>query len=250
MVCSSVYGMSATSKTGRFHPATVRLTPSTAIDPFIATKRWSASGASIATRTPSFSRSTEATTPTASTCPCTQWPPSSSPTRSARSRLTRAPAPRPPSVVRATVSGTAVAWNTPSWTRSTVRQTPFTATLAPGSGSAPNPERIASRSPPAALPTRSTVPTRDTMPLNTMLLAARRARDRTREPHVASDAPHRERTDRDRLLEALAPQVGGPGGRRGAAQEKRRDPHGHLVGEPRAEQRRVHRGSPLDEHGV
>src|SRR3546814_3213648 len=65
---------------------TVRETPSTAIDPLGARNGASSAPASISTPCESPSGATAAILPTPSTWPVTMWPPSSSPTFSARSR--------------------------------------------------------------------------------------------------------------------------------------------------------------------
>ena len=79
---------------------TVRLTPSTAIEPLGARKARSPAGAAISSSRASPSRRDRASCPTPSTWPATRWPPSGSPMRSGRSRWTRSPARRSPRVVQ------------------------------------------------------------------------------------------------------------------------------------------------------
>src|SRR4051794_19362126 len=121
------------------------------------------SGASIQTRRPSPSGATVRTRPTASTWPCTTWPPSWSPTRSEGSRFTSLPGSRRPSAVRERVSGTTSKASRPSGTSTTVRQTPATATESPTTAtSAVSGAATTSRE----LSKASTVPSSRTMPVN------------------------------------------------------------------------------------
>ena len=68
----------------------VRLTPSTAIEPFeaICTANWRGTEIQKVDHSPLSSR--RSSLPTPSMCPLTKWPPSRSPTARARSRFTRA----------------------------------------------------------------------------------------------------------------------------------------------------------------
>src|SRR5204863_3038915 len=193
-------------------------------------------------------RRTAAILATASTCPETQWPPSSSPTRSARSRFTLPPGTSFPRVVWRSVSGTAVAWLSPACTRSTVRQTPLTATEAPAAGGASKPARMASRAAGGASGAgrtmASTHPTRSTMPLNIALFL-----ERALDPEIAAHAARHERLQLDRLVETRASEIARP--RRGArtSQDPGRDSHRDPVREPFAKHRRVHRRPPFHEQG-
>src|SRR2546428_9046 len=99
VVAASVYGISMTSKLMSPSAATVRLTPSTATDPWpISSGSSSRLGSAMRTRVVDSTRVTSSTVPTPSTCPSTRWPPSAPPKRSGRSRLTGSPARSPPSV--------------------------------------------------------------------------------------------------------------------------------------------------------
>src|SRR4051794_37734515 len=121
------------------------------------------SGASIQTRRPSPSDVTERTRPTASTWPCTTWPPSGSPTRSDGSTFTGSPGSRLPSAVRDSVSGTASNASRPSSFATTVRQTPATAMESPtAAAAAVSGAATTSREPSNA----STMPSSRTMPVN------------------------------------------------------------------------------------
>src|SRR6185369_895806 len=93
VVCSTVCGIRLTVNSQPPSPRsatalTVRLTPSTAIEPLKARKRAGASGAATARSHDSPTRSKRATVPTPSTWPLTRWPSRRSPARSAFSRLT------------------------------------------------------------------------------------------------------------------------------------------------------------------
>src|SRR2546421_9387001 len=102
--------------------------------------------------------------PTASTWPCTTWPPSGSPTRSADSRFTRSSAASPPRAVRDSVSGTTSNARRPSPASTTVRHTPATETESPtATPPAVSGAPTTSREPSKA----ATVPTSRTMPVNT-----------------------------------------------------------------------------------
>src|SRR5437867_3388929 len=134
VVAASVYGISMTSKLMSPSAATVRLTPSTATDPWgISSGSSSRLGSAIRTRVVDSTRVTSSTVPTPSTCPSTRWPPSAPPKRSGRSRLTGSLGWSRPSVVRASVSGPSSKTNRSARRSTTVRHAPFTATLAPTS---------------------------------------------------------------------------------------------------------------------
>src|SRR6185312_11700922 len=83
------------------------------------------------TSTASPAAATDSTTPTPSTCPCTICPPNRSPSRRARSRLTRSPARQAAMVVRSSVGPAAAAENHPDPCSRTVRHAPFSAMLSP-----------------------------------------------------------------------------------------------------------------------
>src|SRR5580765_3335874 len=105
----------------------------------------------------------ERTRPTASTWPCTTWPPSGSPTRSAGSRLIASPGWSAPRPVRASVSGTTSKARLPALLSTTVRQTPATETESPTAElAAVSVPLTTSREPSKA----ATVPTSRTIPVN------------------------------------------------------------------------------------
>ena len=108
-------------------------------------------------RTPSPSGSTAMTLPVPSTWPCTWWPPSGSPARSAGSTLTR-PA---NAFTRETVSGTTSKESRPGSTATTVRQTPSIATESPSSAV------VADSTTSLAPSYEATFPTSRTSPVNT-----------------------------------------------------------------------------------
>ena len=92
VVIASVWGMSMTEKASGQTSTSVRLTPSTAIDP-LDTRRGVQAGSMPKARnshSPSCRRSRSVAV--VSICPWTKCPPSRAPTLSARSRLTRSPA--------------------------------------------------------------------------------------------------------------------------------------------------------------
>ena len=83
--------MMVTAKRSAPASLTVSEMPSTATEPLTASMGASAAGTAISSRWQSPSGSIAAISPTASTWPNTRWPPSSSPSRSDRSRLTARP---------------------------------------------------------------------------------------------------------------------------------------------------------------
>src|SRR2546426_2048676 len=88
VVTASVCGISITSKLSSANPATVRLTPSTATDPWgISNGSSSRPGSVIRTRAVDSTRVTASTVPTPSTWPKTRGPPRAPPKRSGRSRF-------------------------------------------------------------------------------------------------------------------------------------------------------------------
>src|ERR1700680_1022113 len=127
IVCGISEMVNAASKTS----TTVRLMPSTAMQPFSAMSSDTASGAVIVTHLALPSSRSALTVPVASMWPVSRCPPTRSPSCSARSRLTVAPVSRLASVVRCRVSGMTSAQNPPAVTAATVRQAPFTAMLSP-----------------------------------------------------------------------------------------------------------------------
>src|SRR5262249_27110058 len=129
--------------------------------------------ASIHTRRPCPSSSTLRTTPTPSTWPWPWCPPSGSPARSAGSRFTRAPAVRPPSDVRASVSGTASNAIRPSVTSTAVRQQPSIETESPTAvAAAVAGASISSRTPPSWPAMPCVRPTSFTIPVNIVSLSS------------------------------------------------------------------------------
>src|SRR5450432_79825 len=107
VVRACVSGTSATEKLSRPRVLTVRLTPSSATEPF-SMKNGASSGESetSSTSAPASVRAAF-TVHTPSTWPRTRWPPSRSERRSARSRWTCEPVRRVARVVRRSVSGPA-----------------------------------------------------------------------------------------------------------------------------------------------
>ena len=110
---------------------TVNDTPSTATLPLTAMNRAISAGTRKTQRVEAFSGVAETAVPTPSTWPETRWPPSSSPTRSERSRLTRDPTVQLPSLVCARVSADASTANQPAPNSTAVRQQPEQAIEAP-----------------------------------------------------------------------------------------------------------------------
>src|SRR5437016_4393102 len=174
VVTASVCGISMTSKVRSPSAATVRLTPSTATEPWgISRGSRSRLGSVTRTRAVDSTRVTASTVPTPSTCPRTRWPPRAPPKRRGRSRFTGAPGVRCRSAVRERVSGP-ISKTKPAGRRSiTVRQTPLIATLPPTS--TPSTVTLASIASLARRGLSSMVriePTSSTMPVNIRRLAA------------------------------------------------------------------------------
>ena len=130
-----VWGMMVHAKRSEAASFTVSEMPSTATEPLTARSGLSASGTATSSLQVSPACASATISPTASTCPNTRWPPSSSPSRSERSRLIRVPGRHPPRVVRASVSGEAWTRNAPGIVSTTVRHTPECATEAPSATS-------------------------------------------------------------------------------------------------------------------
>src|SRR5690606_38168763 len=127
VVCANVCGTMDTWTTpGSTTALTVSDTPSTAREPSGMVTATTSSGSSISISTASSRRATLRTLPTPSTCPCTQCPPSRSPTLSARSRLTASPTDLLPNVVRGSDVATTFTAKRESLVRSTVRHAPST----------------------------------------------------------------------------------------------------------------------------
>src|SRR6266550_4652391 len=166
--------MIAVSTMPSCQPATVRLMPSRAIEPFIAMYRASSSGA----RTPNHqfapSDSRRVTRPTPSTWPCMKCPPSSFIAVSGRSRLTRVPGFISPKLVRRSVSPERSAEKLSPEISTAVRQQPFTAMLpdfASPAASGPAFTRMlapmqSGRAPESLRSNDSIVPTYSTSPVN------------------------------------------------------------------------------------
>src|SRR5579875_3642417 len=174
VVTASVCGIIVTPNSAPSTALTVNETPSTAMLPFSAMNRASACGARKRQRVDWRSRSAASASPVPSTWPETRCPPNSSPSFSARSRLTRVPAFQRPSVVRASVSAEACTANQSLPTSMTVRQQPEQAIEAPsgmaavsGHGAAMT-RRISC--PAAGGMTSRTVPSAVMMPVNIALV--------------------------------------------------------------------------------
>src|SRR6267142_1478344 len=230
VVTASVCGISITSKLKSANAATVRLTPSTATDPWgISSGSSSRPGSVIRTRAVDSTRVTASTVPTPSTWPRTRWPPSAPPNRRGRSRLTGSPAARRARAVRLRVSGPTANVNPPGRRSTTVRHTPFTAMLPPTS--VPSPVTAASTSSVAAGdPTliARTAPSSSTIPVN----ISRPVRLSERPPRSGGRRPARTRTGR-----RAAP-------RSSARVRRRRRPVLRRARRPAAERRRSPRGRP------
>src|SRR5690606_18135806 len=140
-------------------------TPSTAREPSGMVTATTSSGSSISISTASSRRATLRTLPTPSTCPCTQCPPSRSPTLSARSRLTASPTDLLPNVVRGSDVATTFTAKRESSVRSTVRHAPSTAMLSPMARSVHG-EEIVIATPPSRDSSASILPTASISPVN------------------------------------------------------------------------------------
>src|SRR5262245_39881205 len=164
VVAASVCGIKAMRISGPSSAATVRLTPSTVIDPFWTTNGASSSGRrTVTVAPPSVSGSMAAIRPTPSTWPWPRWPPSRAARVTGRSRLTVAPARTDPRLVRSSVSPLRSNARVSSVRSTTVRQVPFTATDAPiGLSVATSGQRTTSRPPSSA----RTAPSSSTIPVN------------------------------------------------------------------------------------
>src|SRR5208337_4407692 len=169
VVTARVCGMSMTEKPSVQTSTSVRLTPSTAIDPLGTSSPIQAGSRVNARNSHSPSDRRSLSTAVASMCPWTKCPPSLSPTRSDRSKLTRFPGRFPPRFVRSKVSGPAWTSNCSPSLATTVRQQPLTATLSPISSKLVKPGQASvNRCPAFSLTTFSTRPRTSTSPVNTL----------------------------------------------------------------------------------
>src|SRR5262249_30512073 len=132
VVCARVNGTSDTcTNPDGVISFTVRLTPSSVIEPCRTVVSDTSRGTLRSTSNASSVSATRSTVPTPSTWPCTMWPPSRSAARTARSRFTRRPLAHSPISVRPSVVRTACTVNAPFATVSTVRHAPLIAMLSP-----------------------------------------------------------------------------------------------------------------------
>src|SRR5258708_4352099 len=183
MVDSSVCGIRLTPTTSSSIEAIVRLVRSMEIEPLRTQYSRTSGGTRTLTQRALPSVSDPITSPTPSMCPCTRCPPTSSPYPRAGSRLTRAPAPRPPRPVRLKVSGMTSALKTSPSIEAAVRHTPLTAMLPPSLAR----RRLSgarTRTTPSS--TTSMVPTSATIPENISDCPATSRRHRLQQ-HVVSE---------------------------------------------------------------
>src|SRR6266851_5914443 len=184
MVTASVCGIRATLNvpTGRSTAATVRLIPSTAMEPFSAIRWRRPAGRSMTTSDPVEPFSTFLIRAVASTWPCTKWPSTEAFPVNGNSRLTGLPSANRPRLVLRRVSGTTSAKNAAPRFSTTVRQQPLTATLPPiSSRLVVGPCWTPSRPDPAS----TTLPTPLTIPVNTHIPADHKIIAEPSEVHVA-----------------------------------------------------------------
>src|SRR4051812_17659960 len=165
-VCSQVNGIIITSNSSSRRSATVRLIPSTAIDPLRTMNGASADGNWIVIQCASPAARIDRRCPTPSTWPCTKWPPKRLSARMERSRLIVCPGLSLPSVVTRTVSGPMSACRYVASRRVAVRHTPFTDTLSPSCSSGAMAVAIVMCIPPASAVTASRRPTLSMRPVN------------------------------------------------------------------------------------
>src|SRR5687767_3109078 len=161
--------MICTSKRRSSTPATVRLTPFTATDPFRTMYEPSSGANTIVSQYDSPSCRTSSTAAVASTWPCTKWPPRRASARNGRSRLTIEPRRIAPSVVTRAVSGDTSKCTPCGSVATTVRHTPFTATLSPLASSVASGVVSRRRKPPATGLTSVISPIASTSPVNIAL---------------------------------------------------------------------------------
>src|SRR5216683_5934156 len=204
MVTPRVCGMRATVKVPCTSStlATVRLIPSTAMEPFSTTKGWSSSGMSITTSRPAETPFIDLILVVASTWPWTRWPSSNPEAASGSSRLTRAPAFSAPRFVRRSVSGTTSATKVGPDFVTTVKQHPLTATLEPtlsrrAVGACSMPSLFASAS--TTVPTPLTIPVNIHVPSDQYLVAKLR-RIRLAQFDRICQVQHARATDRSRCV--------------------------------------------------
>src|SRR5262245_43809820 len=231
--------MIITSNCASPRPATVRLTPSTATEPFRMKYGARSGGNRTVIQCASSWARMSSTRPVPSTWPWTKWPPMRPSARIDRSRFTSCDRRNPPSDVTRAVSGPISAWTSPCSARITVRQTPLTATLSPGASSAARPVRSRSRMPALVPLTSATSPTASINPVNIAFddhvrsphrdLRIDQRRNRPRQPVEHGHPRRAEHVRRDEELdvvdEILFPC--GPVDRRSAFQQDRLDIEGH-----------------------
>src|SRR6185312_453604 len=167
LVRSRVSGIRETLSDSASTALTVRLTPSTAIDPFSTTYRSRSGAAAIRTTRAKPSSRTSAIVPSPSTWPCTKCPPRRSCGRSGSSRFTRSPCARAPSDERASVSFMTSAPKTRSRVSIAVRHTPLTAIESPSAAPSGKSAAIVRRAPSPDRSIATTCPIPCTSPVNT-----------------------------------------------------------------------------------
>src|SRR5690606_15640360 len=167
VVARKVNGMSETwMRPGSEIALTVRLTPSTVIEPRGMVTAATPAGTRMSRSRASSRSATASTVPTPSTCPWTRWPPRRSPTRSARSRFTASPGVNSRKRVRSSEVRTTCALNSPELVAVTVRHAPSTATLSPRPRSSYGAAIVRSSPPSGPGAARRTSPTAVTIPVN------------------------------------------------------------------------------------
>src|SRR2546428_580495 len=227
-VSRSVSGINATSKLRSPRAATVRLTPSTAIEPFMTIKSTRSSAKRIPNLRPLPSGRTHSTTPTPSTWPCTKWPPSRSPARMARSTFTRSPVERRPMVVRDRVSGETTASNHPSPRSVAVRQTPSIATLSPAESSEANGASTRSRTSSPRRSRRTTRPVLSTRPVNISITPGED--QRPLDPEIPTDGTDPHVPDVRRVPQPSDPSASEHGQGAASAQDAPRHEQNQTIG--------------------
>src|SRR3954447_3076787 len=237
VVAASVCGIRATWISGPSSAATVRLTPSTVIEPLWTTYASSSSGMrTVTVAPPSASRSIAAIRPTPSTWPWTRWPPSRAANVTGRSRLTVAPARTDPRLVRLSVSPLRSNASVASVRSTTVKQVPLTATDAPiGLSVATSGQRTTSRPPSSAC----TVPSSSTIPVNISL-----------HPDVGADAVDPNERQVQRRADRREPLPHHRARRVGAADDPRRDVLDDAVDGVVAQEAPRQRGAPFEQHAL
>src|SRR5688500_17499843 len=175
-------------------------------------------------------------------------PPSRSPSRNARSRLTRCPTSHRPIVVRSRVVTTAAAENHPAPCSRTVRHAPFTEMLSPVASPMYR-DRTRSSRPASVCSIRSTTPTSSISPVNIQIAPPSSAGRGVDRHLVVPEALGPEKTPSGGVSRA-GRRHRSKGVQRAAAEDEGCPKDNQAIDQRLLDQRRRERRTTFDEHGA